>query len=43
MYLRKIGWGGKDWIHLAQDNVQWQGSCEHGNEPLGSIKYWEIL
>jgi hypothetical protein len=25
-----------DWIDL-------DGSCEHGNEPLGSIKYWEIL
>jgi hypothetical protein len=20
-----------------------EGSCEHGNEPLGSIKCWEIL
>jgi hypothetical protein len=20
-----------------------EGSCDHGNEPLGSIKYWEIL
>jgi hypothetical protein len=20
-----------------------EGSCEHGNEPLGSLKYWEIL
>jgi hypothetical protein len=20
-----------------------EGSCEHGNEPSGSIKYWEIL
>jgi hypothetical protein len=20
-----------------------EGSCEHGNKPLGSIKYWEIL
>jgi hypothetical protein len=22
MYLREIGWGGIDWIHLAQDNDQ---------------------
>jgi hypothetical protein len=43
IYLRKIRWGGTDWIHLAQDRAQWQDSCEHGNEPLGSIKYWEIL
>jgi hypothetical protein len=20
-----------------------EGSCEHGNEPSGSIKYWEVL
>jgi hypothetical protein len=20
-----------------------EGSCEHGNEPSGSIKYWEFL
>jgi hypothetical protein len=37
MDLRGIGWGGMDWIDLAQ------GPCEHGNEPSGSIKYWEIF
>jgi hypothetical protein len=21
--LREIGWGGMDWIHLAQDRDQW--------------------
>jgi hypothetical protein len=32
-------WIGLDWIGL-----DWiGGSCEHGKEPLGSIKYWEIL
>jgi hypothetical protein len=20
-----------------------EGSCEHGNESLGSIKFWEVL
>jgi hypothetical protein len=35
--LREIGWDGVDWIGLAQD------SCEHGNEPPGSIKCWEVL
>jgi hypothetical protein len=30
MGLSEIGWEGVDWIHLA-------GSCEHGNEPSGSI------
>jgi hypothetical protein len=34
MDLRKRGWDGLDWIDLAQD---------HGNEPSGSIKCWEVL
>jgi hypothetical protein len=41
MDLREIGWDGMDWIYLAQGLVE--GSCEHGNEPSGSIKCWEIL
>jgi hypothetical protein len=24
MYLREIGWGGMDWIDLAQDREQWR-------------------
>jgi hypothetical protein len=24
MNLREIGWGGMDWINLAQDRVQWR-------------------
>jgi hypothetical protein len=28
-----------DWIDLAQGRDQ----CEHGNEPLGSIKCWEVF
>jgi hypothetical protein len=35
-----IGWDGMDWIDLPQDA---EGSCEHGNEPTGSIKNWEVL
>jgi hypothetical protein len=31
MDLREIGWGSV------------VGSCEHGNEPSGSIKCWKIL
>jgi hypothetical protein len=38
MDLREIGWDDIDWIELAQE-----GSCEHGNESSGSIKYWEFL
>jgi hypothetical protein len=38
MDLRKTGWDDMNWIHLAQNRDQWQ-TCEHGNEPLGSIKF----
>jgi hypothetical protein len=24
MDLREIGWGGMDWIHLAQDKEKWR-------------------
>jgi hypothetical protein len=41
MGLREIEWGGMGWIDLAQDGDQWR-TCEHGNEPLGSIKCWEV-
>jgi hypothetical protein len=34
---------GMDWIDLAQDRDQMEDSCEHGNEPSGSIEYWEVL
>jgi hypothetical protein len=34
MDLREMVRGGMDWIDLAQ---------EHGNEPSGSIKCWEVL
>jgi hypothetical protein len=30
-----------DWIDLAYGPME--GSCEHGNEPLGSIKCSEVL
>jgi hypothetical protein len=43
MGFREIGWGGMDWIDLAQDRDQWRSLCEHGNEPSGSMKCWEVL
>jgi hypothetical protein len=44
MDLRERGCSDMDWIDLAQDTDQWrEGSCEHGNEPSGSIQCWEIL
>jgi hypothetical protein len=39
MDLREIGWGGMDWIDLAQDRLV-DGSYEHCNEPSASIKCW---
>jgi hypothetical protein len=42
MDLRGIVWGGMDWIDFPRDRYQWR-SREHGNEPSGSIKCWEVL
>jgi hypothetical protein len=39
MDFREIGWDGMDWIDLAQD----RDSCERGEEPSDSIKFWEVL
>jgi len=41
MDCREIGCNDVDWIHLAQDRDQ--GSCEHGNEVLASIKVGKFL
>jgi hypothetical protein len=43
MDLRERRCGGMDWIDLAQDRGSVEGCCEHGYEPSGSIKYWEVL
>jgi hypothetical protein len=37
-WILEIRWSDMDWNGLAQE-----GSCEHGNKPLGSIKCWEVL
>jgi hypothetical protein len=42
MDLLEIGWGGVDWIGLAQER-QVESSCECGYEPSGSIKCWETI
>jgi hypothetical protein len=42
MDLRETGWDGVDWIDMAQHRDQWRAR-EHGIEPSGSIKFWEVL
>jgi hypothetical protein len=43
MVLREIEWDGMNWIELAQDRDQWRALCEHGDEPLGSLKFLGIF
>jgi hypothetical protein len=38
MDLRKMEWDGLDLSASGYGPVE--GSCEHGNEPSGSIKFW---
>jgi hypothetical protein len=38
MNIREIGWDGINLIELVRDRDQWRGSCEHGDEPSGSLK-----
>jgi hypothetical protein len=35
MDFRETGWNGMDWIDVAQDR-------DHGDEPSGSLKCWEV-
>jgi hypothetical protein len=41
--LREIGWEGMYWIDSGSGQGPVEGSCEHSNEPSGSIKCWEVL
>ena len=43
MDLQEVECEGMDWIGLAQDGVRWRGTCECGNELLGSIKCRDFL
>jgi hypothetical protein len=46
MDLREMGWDGMGWYGLDRSDSGWgpvEGSCELGNKPSGSIKYWEVL
>jgi hypothetical protein len=35
----RVVWTGSIWLR----NGPVEGSCEHGNEPLGSIQCWKVL
>jgi hypothetical protein len=39
---KEMGFEGMVWICLTQDRGQAAGTCEHGNEPSGSIKCGEL-
>jgi hypothetical protein len=41
MLEKEDEWYGLDSTGSGQEPVE--DSCEHSNEPSGSIKYWEIL
>jgi hypothetical protein len=41
--LRRIGWGGMDWIDLAWVNDQSRALVNTVVRPSGSVQCWEIL
>jgi hypothetical protein len=43
MDLREIGWGGMDWVHLAEVRDQWEALVSTVMYLRGSINFWEIL
>jgi hypothetical protein len=43
MDLLEAGWGGMDWIDLAQDGDRWRALFKCSNEPLDSTKCREFL
>jgi hypothetical protein len=42
MDLGEVGWDDVDWIDDPGYGPL-EGSCEHGNQPSGSMKCWAVL
>jgi len=43
VHFREIGCEGVDWMHAAEDKGLVVSSCEHRNEPSGSVKGGEFF
>jgi hypothetical protein len=43
MDLADIGWGGMDWIDMAQDTDYWRALLNKVMNHLVGKKYWEVL
>ena len=43
MGLQEVGYGGMDWMRMAEDRDRWRGTCGYGEGLLGSIKCGEFL
>jgi hypothetical protein len=43
MDIRDLGWGGMDWIDLAQDRDQWRALVNTVMNLQASVKCWNIL
>jgi hypothetical protein len=41
--FKTINWRFVIWASIKFSNMSGEGSCEHNNETLGSIKCWEVL
>ena len=43
VYLHDLGIGGRKTLKFILKKVSHSGFCKRGNEPLGSLKCWDIF